>query len=43
MNNPFQPIPQRPARNDDTWERRNDPTFREVILRDALRQVRRRG
>ena len=38
MNNPFKPIPQRPERYDETWERRRDP-----IAYQAVREVTRRG
>ena len=37
-NNPFKPIPQRPERYDETWERRRDP-----IAYQAVREVTRRG
>ena len=37
-NNPFKPIPQRPERWDETWQRRRDPIgFR------AIEKVSRRG
>lgn len=38
MNNPYKPIPQRPERYDETWERRRDP-----IAYQAVREVTRRG
>lgn len=37
-NNPFKPIPQRPERYDETWERRRDP-----IAYQAVREATRRG
>ena len=37
-NNPFKPIPQRPERYDETWERRRDP-----IAYQAVREMARRG
>ena len=37
-NNPFKPVPQRPERYDETWERRRDP-----IAYQAVREVTRRG
>lgn len=37
-NNPWKPIPQRPERYDETWERRRDP-----IAYQAIREVTRRG
>lgn len=39
--NPFVPEYQRPERIDTTWENRNDPTFREVLLRAGLNNTRR--
>lgn len=41
MNNPYMPVPQRPERIDRTWENRNDPTFRMVLLRAGLNESRR--
>ena len=38
MNNPFKPIPQRPERYDETWERRRDP-----IAYQAVQKVTRLG
>ena len=38
MNNPYKPIPQRPERWDETWERRRDP-----IAYQAVQKVTRLG
>lgn len=37
-NNPFMPIPQRPERHDETWQRRRDP-----VAYMAVKEVTRRG
>lgn len=38
MNNPWKPIPARPERYDETWERRRDP-----IAYTAVKEMDRRG
>ena len=38
MNNPWKPIPRRPERVDEVWERRRDP-----IAYQAVREMTRRG